>query len=180
MNIPNVLTIFRICLVPVIVAALLIPFNGKELVAFSLFLLAVLTDAFDGILARKKKQETVFGQLLDPIADKLLIVSIFICLVELGAVPAWMVVIIIGREIAITGFRAIASSKGIHIPASRLGKFKMTMETIVLCILILGEQYLGQFYISSQIGLWVVIAVALGSAAEYCIKFGPAVFSKHS
>jgi CDP-diacylglycerol--glycerol-3-phosphate 3-phosphatidyltransferase len=90
------------------------------------------------------------------------------------------VVIIIGREIAITGFRAIASSKGIHIPASGLGKLKMTLETIVLCILILGERYLGQFYISSQIGLWVVIAVALGSAAEYYIKFGPAVFSKHS
>lgn len=180
MHIPNLLTIFRICLVPVIVAALLIPFNGKELVAFSLFLLAVLTDAFDGILARKKKQETVFGQLLDPIADKLLIASIFICLVELGSVPAWMVVIIVGREIAITGFRAIASSKGIHIPASGLGKLKMTLETIVLCILILGERYLGQFYISSQIGLWVVIAVALGSATEYYIKFGPAVFSKHS
>ena len=180
MNIPNVLTLFRICLVPVIVAALLIPFNGKELVAFSLFILAVLTDAFDGVLARKIKQETVFGQLLDPIADKLLIASIFICMVELGAVPAWMVVIIIGREIAITGFRAIASSKGIHIPASGLGKLKMTLETIVLCILILGERYLGQFYISSQIGLWVVIAVALGSAAEYYIKFGPAVFSKHS
>lgn len=180
MTIPNILTIFRIGLIPVLVVVLLSSFNGKELVAFILFLLAVLSDTFDGVLARKKKQETLFGQLLDPTADKLLVASVLICLVELNAVPAWMVIIIIGREIAVTGFRALASSKGIHIPASILGKFKMTIESIVICLLILGEKYLGQFFLSAQIGLWVVIVVALGSAAEYYIKFGPAVLSRHS
>jgi CDP-diacylglycerol--glycerol-3-phosphate 3-phosphatidyltransferase len=117
---------------------------------------------------------------LDPVADKLLVASVFICLVELGAVAAWMVVIIIGREIAVTGFRAIASSKGINIPASRLGKFKMFFETITICLLILGKKYLGRLYFLSQVGIWLVIIVAIASAAEYYLRFGPKALSKHS
>jgi CDP-diacylglycerol--glycerol-3-phosphate 3-phosphatidyltransferase len=180
MNAPNALTIFRILSIPGLVVVLLIQFKGKELVALFVFLLAVLTDSLDGILARRRKQITVFGQLLDPIADKLLITSVFICLVQLGAVPAWMVVIIIGREIAVTGFRSIASSKGITIPASRLGKIKMLLETITICLLILGEKFPGPIFILSQVSLWLVIAAALISAAEYYLKFGPLVLSKHS
>lgn len=180
MNIPNFLTLLRIFFIPLLVVVLLTQFKGKELAGFIIFLLAVLTDSLDGLLARRKKQITVFGQLLDPIADKLLIASVFICLVELGAVAAWMVVIILGRELAVTGFRAIASSKGTHIPASRLGKIKMLSETIAICLLILGEKNLGQFYFISQICLWIVIAAAVISAAEYYIKFGPLVLSKHS
>lgn len=180
MNIPNLLTLLRIFSIPVLVAVLLTQFEGKELTAFIIFLLAVITDSLDGLLARRKKQVTVMGQLLDPIADKLLIVSVFICLVKLGAVPAWMAVIIIGRETAVTGFRSIASSKGIHIAASRMGKNKMLSETITICLLILGEKYLGKFYFLSQIGLWLVIATAVISAAEYYIKYGPRVLSKQS
>jgi len=180
MNVPNLLTILRILSIPVLVIVLLAQFEGKELVAFILFLLAALTDTLDGLLARRRKQITVFGQLLDPVADKLLIASAFICLVELGAVSAWMVVIIIGREIAVTGFRAIASSKSIYIASSRLGKVKMLSEVVTICLLILGEKYLGHFYFLSQIGLWLVIATAVISAAEYYIKFGPLVISKHS
>jgi len=180
MNLPNILTLVRVSFIPALVVVLLVPFKGKELVAFFLFLLAVLTDSIDGILARRKKQITVFGQLLDPIADKLLISSVFICLVGIGAVQAWMVVIIIGREIAVTGFRAIASSRGINIPASKLGKNKMLLETITICLLILGKRYLGSLYFLSQIGLWLVIAFAIISAAEYYLKFGRRVLSKHS
>jgi CDP-diacylglycerol--glycerol-3-phosphate 3-phosphatidyltransferase len=170
----------RIFSIPVLVVVLLGQFEGKELAAVIIFLLAALTDTLDGLLARKRGQVTILGQILDPIADKLLIASAFICLVELGAVPAWMVVIILGRELAVTGFRAIASSKGIYIASSRLGKFKMISEAATICLLILGEEYLGRFNFISQIGLWVVIAIATISAAEYYIRFGPRVISKHS
>jgi CDP-diacylglycerol--glycerol-3-phosphate 3-phosphatidyltransferase len=170
----------RIFSIPVLVVVLLGQFEGKELAAVIIFLLAALTDTLDGLLARKRGQVTILGQILDPIADKLLIASAFICLVELGAAPAWMVVIILGRELAVTGFRAIASSKGIYIASSRLGKFKMISEAITICLLILGEEYLGRFNFISQIGLWAVIAMATISAAEYYIRFGPLVISKHS
>jgi CDP-diacylglycerol--glycerol-3-phosphate 3-phosphatidyltransferase len=178
MNLAISLTVLRILFIPVLVVILLIQFNGKELVALIVFLLAVLTDSFDGLLARRKKQETVLGQLLDPVADKLLVASVFICLVGFGAVAPWMVVIIIGREIAITGFRAIASTRGINIPASRLGKFKMIFETITICLLILGKKYLGPLNFLSQVGLWLVIITAVVSAAEYYLRFGPKVLSK--
>ena len=180
MNVPNLLTILRILSIPVLVVVLLTQFEGKELVALTIFLLAALTDTLDGLLARRRSQITIFGQILDPIADKLLIASAFICLVELGAVSAWMVVIILGREIAITGFRAIASSKGIYIASSRLGKIKMISEAATICLLILGEKYLGRFYFFSQIGLWLVIVIAIVSATEYYIRFGPLVISKHT
>jgi CDP-diacylglycerol--glycerol-3-phosphate 3-phosphatidyltransferase len=179
MSIPNSLTALRILSIPILIAVLLSQFDGKNLVAFAIFLLAALTDMLDGFFARRKKQTSVFGQLLDPLADKLLITAAFICLVELGAVSAWMVIVIIGREIAVTGFRAIASSKGINISASLLGKIKMILETITISILILGEKILGQFYFLSRVGLWLVIAAAIISAAEYYIRFGPAVFSEN-
>lgn len=180
MNGPNILTALRILSVPVLVVILLSDFEGKELTAFIVFLLAALTDMLDGFLARRKKQITVFGQLFDPIADKLLVASAFICLVELGSVAAWMVVIIIGREIAVSGFRAIASSKGINIAASFFGKIKMIAETVTIALLILGEKYLGNLYIFSQVGLWVVIAAALFSAGEYYLKFGRLILSRRS
>ncbi len=178
MNIPNALTLLRIIAIPVLVVILLIQFEGRELAALIVFVLAALTDMLDGFWARQKKQITVLGQLLDPIADKLLITSALICLVGLRTVPAWMAVIIIGREISVTGFRAIASSKKISIPASILGKIKMNTETITVALLILGKRYLGNLYFLSQIGLWLVIVTAVLSALEYFIKFGPKVLSK--
>jgi len=180
MNVANVLTGLRILAIPILVVVLLSQFRGKELAAFTIFTLAALTDMLDGLWARRRKQITTFGQLLDPIADKLLIASAFICLVELGAVPSWMVIIIIGREIAVTGFRAIASSKGYNIAASFLGKLKMVLETVTVCILILGKDILGKLYFVSQVGLWLVIVVAILSAAEYYVKFGAAALSKDS
>lgn len=178
MHIPNCLTALRIVATPVLIIVLLSHFKGHEIVAFSIYLMASLTDTLDGIIARRRSQTSVLGQLIDPLADKLLVTAALICLVELGAVAAWMVIIIIGREIAVTGFRAIASSKGIIIPASLLGKTKMVLETITICALILGEKNLGQFYFLSKVGLWLVIAAALLSAADYYKRYGPAILSK--
>ncbi len=180
MNAPLVLTLLRILSIPVLVIILLSDFRGKEVVSFAVFALATLTDTLDGFWARRKKQITVMGQLLDPTADKLLVVSVLICLVETGSVPAWMAVVIIGREVAVTGFRALASSKGLHIAASQLGKIKMILETGTIGLLLLGRDILGSFYVLSQTGLWLTIVAAVVSALEYYIKYGPAVISDRS
>jgi len=180
MNAPLVLTCLRILSIPVLVIVLLSRFRGQEVVAFVIFLLAVLTDMLDGFWARRRKQITTVGQLLDPTADKLLIVSVLVCLVGQQTVPAWMAVVIIGREIAITGFRAIASSRGITIPASPLGKIKMTSESVTISLLLLGESVLGPFYLLAKIGLWFTVVAALVSAAEYGLRHGRAVLSNRS
>jgi CDP-diacylglycerol--glycerol-3-phosphate 3-phosphatidyltransferase len=179
-NGPLALTYLRILAVPVLVVVLLSDFRGNHIAAFSVFILATLTDMLDGFWARRKKQITVLGQLLDPTADKLLVVSALICLVGTGTVPAWMAVIIIGREIAVTGFRAMASANGINIAASALGKIKMTLETGTIGILLLGEGVLGGFYVLSKVGLWLTVAAALISAAEYYFRYGRTVLSGRS
>lgn len=175
---PNALSLGRILAIPALVAVMVTDFRGHDLVAMIIFAFASLTDWLDGYWARKKKMVTVLGQLLDPTADKLLIASALICLVELGRVPAWVAVVIIGREIAMSGFRAMASSRGINIPASALGKAKMGSESWVIGALILGPIYLGKFYIAAQVGLWLVLALAALSALEYSIRFGPRVLSQ--
>lgn len=180
MNAPIVLTSLRIAAIPILVIVLLSDFRGKELVSFIIFFIATLTDMLDGFWARRKRQTTVVGQLLDPTADKLLIASALICLVQIGTVPAWMAVIIIGREMAVSGFRAMASSKGINIPASVLGKIKMILETFTIYILLLGEKILGPLFILSRVGLWLVILAAVLSAAEYAWRFGRAVISNRT
>ncbi len=128
LNIPNSLTLFRIFLVPFLVVVLLTKFEGREIVALAIFLIATATDFFDGWLARRRGEITTLGTLLDPIADKLLISAAFISLVEVGLVPAWMVVVVVGREFAVTGLRSIASGQGIVISASGWGKAKMTSQ----------------------------------------------------
>jgi CDP-diacylglycerol--glycerol-3-phosphate 3-phosphatidyltransferase len=175
MNLPNALTSLRIALIPFLMAVLLASFRGHAWVAFGLFLFATLTDTVDGILARRTNAITELGQLLDPIADKLLMTAAFICLVESGHVPAWMAVVIIGREIAVTGFRAIAASKSVIIAASWPGKIKMQLETYTIALLILGRAILGKFYIIPQVLLWLTMAMAVYSAGEYFVKFGPAL-----
>ncbi|MCX6565952.1 MAG: CDP-diacylglycerol--glycerol-3-phosphate 3-phosphatidyltransferase [Candidatus Aminicenantes bacterium] len=173
MNLPNALTSLRILLIPFFMVFLLVDFTGNEWAAFGVFLFATLTDTVDGLLARRTNKITTLGQLLDPIADKLLMTAAFVCLVGVGRVPAWMAVVIIGREIAVTGFRAIAASKGVVIAASWPGKLKMQLETGTIALLILGEGILGKFWVIGKIGLWLTMAVALYSAAEYFIKHGP-------
>lgn len=180
MNFPNLLTLIRIFCIPALVAVMLTGFPGRDVIAFSIFVFASLTDWFDGYWARKKQLVTVMGQLLDPIADKLLITSALICLVWLGRVPPWAAIIIIGRELAVTGFRSIASSRGLTIPASSLGKAKMGVESWVIAALILGPTILGKFYPLAKACLWLVIALAVVSAAEYCIRFGHKVLVDES
>jgi CDP-diacylglycerol--glycerol-3-phosphate 3-phosphatidyltransferase len=160
-------------MIPFLIAALASSFKGHEFAALGIFLLACFTDTVDGFWARRAKKITALGQLLDPIADKLLIMAAFICLVATGIVAAWMAVIIIGREMAVTGFRAIAVSQGVVIPASWPGKIKMTLETITISFLILGETILGKWFLIGRVGLWLVLAAAVYSGAEYFIKYGP-------
>lgn len=179
-NGPNILTFLRILAIPALVAVMLTDFAGRDLVAFAIFVPAALTDMVDGWWARRKNQTTVFGQLLDPTADKLLVASALVCLQAQGRVPAWMVVVIIGRELAVSGFRMLASSRGVHIPALALGKAKMVLETWTIGGLILGAGLLGRLYLIPQIGLWLVLVTALASAAEYYIRYWPRIVSARS
>jgi CDP-diacylglycerol--glycerol-3-phosphate 3-phosphatidyltransferase len=169
-NLPNALTLLRIFLVPFLVVVLLTKFEGRETVGLIIFLGATATDFFDGWLARRRGEVTTLGALLDPIADKLLISGAFVSLVELGLAPAWMVVVILGREFAVSGLRAIASSRGIVISASSLGKAKMLTEVAAASILILATRH-QQFVLPGKIALWVVVSVALVSGVQYFVTF---------
>ena len=131
MNLPNKLTIIRVCLIPFFVAALLFDHGNNytmRIVANVLFIVASLTDLFDGKIARKYNLVTNFGKFMDPLADKLLVCSALICLIELGQLPAWVVIIIISREFIISGFRLVAADNGVVIAASYWGKFKTTFQ----------------------------------------------------
>jgi CDP-diacylglycerol--glycerol-3-phosphate 3-phosphatidyltransferase len=172
MNLPNALTLARIFLVPVVVAVLLV----KEIRSFaflgaSLFLAAALTDILDGYLARRRKQVTTLGRLLDPIADKLLISSALIALVQLNMAPAWMVVIIIGREFAVSGLRSIAAHEGFSIAVSPWGKGKMVFQVAAVVGLILGQKYGGWVQFTATLLLWAVVFLALISMVQYFREF---------
>ncbi len=145
MNLPNALTLLRIFIVPLLVVVLLTPFAEnwlglpRHILGVALFLGAALTDYLDGHLARRRDQVTRLGQLLDPIADKLLISAALISLVENQLAPAWAVVIIIGREFAVTGLRSIAAADGVVISASKMGKFKMLAQVVTVALLIVSS-----------------------------------------
>ncbi len=175
-NLPNALTLLRIFLVPFLVVVLLTKFTGREFVGLAIFLVAAITDFFDGWVARRRNQTTRLGALLDPIADKLLMSAAFISLVEMDPkhVPAWMVVIIIGREFAVSGLRSIAAQQGVTIAASPLGKGKMVSQVIAISLLILGYE-LGQFRIIGTVALWAVMLFALASGIDYFVKFSRAI-----
>ncbi len=168
MTLPNKLSIARIFLVPIIVTLILTNFSMR--LALFVFLLAALTDWLDGYIARKSKQVTTLGKLLDPMADKLLICSALISLVEIVRAPAWIVVIIVCREIAITGLRSVAASKGAVIAASKLGKYKTIGEILAVSFLILNEPPMNKFFLG-EILLWIAMALAIISGIEYVIKF---------
>jgi CDP-diacylglycerol--glycerol-3-phosphate 3-phosphatidyltransferase len=165
-NLPNGLTLFRIFLVPFLVVVLLTKFEGREIVALTIFLIATATDFLDGYLARRRGEITTFGTLLDPIADKLLISAAFISLVEVGLVPAWMVVVVVGREFAVTGLRSVASGQGIVIAASPWGKAKMVSQITAISLLILSERF-DWLLLPGKLVLWIVVAVAIISGAQY-------------
>jgi CDP-diacylglycerol--glycerol-3-phosphate 3-phosphatidyltransferase len=174
MNLPNSLTVARIFLVPVLVSVLLTKFEGRlvmglpvELVAAAIFGIASFTDWLDGYLARRRKQVTTLGQILDPLADKLLISATLVSLVQLGLAPAWMVGVIIGREIAVTGLRNLAYSRGLTMPASGLGKLKMASQVTAILLLILGWERVPALLILGQGALWIVLITSVVSAVDY-------------
>ncbi len=133
MNTPNKLTILRMIMVPIFIALLL---SGCKIVAGIVFILASLTDTLDGYLARKNNEVTVFGKFMDPLADKLLVCSALICLVELGLIPSWVVIIIVGRDFIISGFRLVAAERGIVIAANMWGKVKTVVQMLMVIVLV--------------------------------------------
>jgi CDP-diacylglycerol---glycerol-3-phosphate 3-phosphatidyltransferase len=178
MNLPNALTLGRIFLVPLLVVVLLTKFEGrlilgvrKELVGAAIFGLASLTDWLDGYLARRRKQVTTLGQLMDPIADKLLITAALLSLVQMDLAPAWMVLVILGREFAVTGLRGVAYARGVVIAASPLGKFKMVSQVVAILLLILGDDHLQGFAFLGRVALWVAVLTAVISAIDYYRRF---------
>ena len=165
LNLPNKLTLIRVLIVPVLVVVLLTKLS--DWLAVAIFLAAAFTDFADGYLARSRKQITVFGKLMDPIADKLLIAGSLISLVEIGRAPAWLVVIIVGREFAVNGLRAIAASQNVIIPAGALGKVKMVAQVIAVPFLILDVHAYG-----NNIGylvLWVTMLLTVWSGVYYFV-----------
>jgi CDP-diacylglycerol--glycerol-3-phosphate 3-phosphatidyltransferase len=170
LNLPNALTVLRIFLVPVLVVLLLTRAQHGLFAGAAVFGIAVLTDYLDGYLARRRNEVTRLGMLLDPIADKLLTAAAFLSLVEMGRVPAWMVMIILGRELAVTGLRNVAAGRGIVIPASPLGKGKMVSQVVAIFLLLLSERY-PLLDLPATVLLWGVVGLTVISGAAYFWRF---------
>jgi CDP-diacylglycerol---glycerol-3-phosphate 3-phosphatidyltransferase len=161
------------------VVVLLTKFEGhlvlgfhKEILAAAIFGLASLTDWLDGYLARSRKQITPLGQMMDPLADKLLTSAAFISLVQMEKAPAWMVAVIIGRELAVTALRSFGYTRGVNMPASSLGKVKMVSEVVAILALILGREHLGPvLYLIGPLALWAAVLLAVISGVDYYRKF---------
>ena len=166
MNLPNKLTIFRCILIVPFVILLL---SGYDLIATIIFVIASLTDLLDGKIARKYNLVTNFGKFMDPLADKLLVCSALICLVEMGRLEAWIVCIIIAREFIISGFRLIASDNGIVIAASYWGKFKTTFQMIMVIVLMLNFQN-NIMMILGRVLVWISLALTIISLVDYVAK----------
>lgn len=181
-NIPNILTLMRIAAIPLLAVLLLSPSRDAGFFAALLFAVASITDWLDGYLARRLGIVTVFGKFLDPIADKLIVMAALIMILPFDRVPAWMVLIILGREIIITGLRGIASSEGIVIAASDLGKFKTIFQIVAILGLLLHYDYCWFFGINHpllvvnmhNIGmfyLWIATALTVWSGIDYLWRF---------
>ncbi|MBO5113254.1 MAG: CDP-diacylglycerol--glycerol-3-phosphate 3-phosphatidyltransferase [Lachnospiraceae bacterium] len=168
MNLPNKLTIFRVILIPFFIIALLVPgIPAGNWIALAIFIVASLTDLLDGKIARKYNLVTNFGKFMDPLADKLLVCSALICLVELSRIPSWMVVIIIAREFTISGFRLIAADNGVVIAASYWGKFKTTFQMIAVCLMIANIPVLS---LLTTVITWIAVILTVVSLVDYLVK----------
>ena len=170
MNLPNKLTTLRVIMIPFFVFFLLWQ-NGENrtfrMIALALFIIASLTDLLDGKIDRKYNLVTNFGKFMDPLADKLLVCSALICLIELNALPAWMVIVIISREFIISGFRLIASDNGVVIAASYWGKFKTTFQMVSVVLLILDIPALA---FVTTICVWIALLLTIVSLVDYIYK----------
>ncbi len=179
-KLPNLLTLTRIFLVPLLVAALVqqnfsIYWHSKVLIAndfiaLSVFLAAALTDLLDGYLARRWKQVTTVGTLLDPIADKLLVSAALISLVQIRLLPGWLVVLIISREFAVSGLRSIAAAEGYTIKASELGKSKMALQVVGIALVMLCTRW-PELHPVAILTMWAVVVLGMASAIEYFLRF---------
>lgn len=166
MNLPNKLTMLRVLLIPVFVVLLLADFWGKWLdyIALAVFIIASLTDMLDGMIARKYNLITNFGKFMDPLADKLLVCSAMICLLDLGRIPAWVVIVIIAREFIISGFRLVASDKGVVIAAGYIGKAKTVFQMIMIMLMILDIE---QIQLFTDIVMYIAVALTIISLVDY-------------
>ena len=170
MNLPNKLTVLRIIMVPFFVFFMLTDVAGdaSKWIALVLFCVASLTDLLDGKIARKYKLVTNFGKFMDPLADKLLVCSVMICMIETGKLASWFVIIIIAREFIISGFRLVASDSGIVIAASYWGKFKTVFQMAMIIVMILNLG--GVFGIIETALMWIALALTVISLVDYIIK----------
>jgi CDP-diacylglycerol--glycerol-3-phosphate 3-phosphatidyltransferase len=172
LSLPNGVTILRILAIPLILVLLFYMGRGYQLLTALLFLGAAITDTLDGYLARRRGMVTTLGIFLDPLADKLLIVTALIALIPAREIPVWMVIIIVGREIAITGLRGIAVSQDIILSASTLGKYKTVFEVVSIFFLILNGSYFSiNFRPIGVVFLWIALGVAVISGVDYFRKY---------
>ena len=169
MNLPNKLTVLRVLMIPFFVLFALVDLvpGCSHYIAVAIFIIASLTDLLDGKIARKYNLVTNFGKFMDPLADKLLVCSALICLIQLEQLPAWMVIIIISREFIISGFRLVASDNGVVIAASYWGKFKTVFQMISVILLILNIPALS---LITQICVWIALILTVVSLVDYIVK----------
>jgi CDP-diacylglycerol--glycerol-3-phosphate 3-phosphatidyltransferase len=174
MNLAIGLTLGRIVLVPLVMVFLISSSRVHVLIAAVIFVAASLTDWLDGRIARRRNQVTRLGTLLDPVADKLLVAAAMVSLVQVDMLPAWMALLIIGRELAVTGLRGVALSMGVVVPASRLGKWKTVSQYVAITVLILEKGVADPdvpFHLVSGVIVWVTLAITIVSGADYFYRF---------
>ena len=167
MTTANKITIFRVILIPVFLVLMYLRFPGHTYWAFGVFVLASLSDFADGYIARHYNQVSDFGKFMDPLADKLLVCSAMIALIEMNRIPSWVVIIIIAREFIISGFRLIASDNGVVIAASYWGKFKTTFQMVMICLMIANIEALS---VLTTIVMWVALVLTVVSLVDYLMK----------
>ncbi|MBC2732999.1 MAG: CDP-diacylglycerol--glycerol-3-phosphate 3-phosphatidyltransferase [Desulfobacteraceae bacterium] len=169
---PNVLTMYRVFAIPGLVVLLLFPNRLTAFFAALIFSIASITDALDGFFARRLGLESSFGKVMDPVADKLLVSSAFIMMTSLGWVPAWIVCIIIGREMAVTGLRNLMAEGRQDVSASNLGKYKTGFQIAAIIPLLIHYPYLGiQFHLIGMFFLWCALLLTVWSGADYFLRF---------
>lgn len=170
MNLPNKLTILRVIMIPFFVAVLMVDGGTNQTMRYAaaaIFIIASLTDMLDGKIARKYNLVTNFGKFMDPLADKLLVCSALICMIELRQLPAWMVIIIISREFIISGFRLVAADNGVVIAASYWGKFKTVFQMVGVVMLILNIEALS---VITSLVIWIALILTVVSLVDYIVK----------
>jgi CDP-diacylglycerol--glycerol-3-phosphate 3-phosphatidyltransferase len=180
-NVPNVLTLARILLIPVFIILFVHPTPDQSLAAAIVFAVAAVTDMLDGYIARRTGQVTKLGKLLDPIADKLLVLSALILLMNVERVRALVVLLIVGRELAVTGIRAIAAGEGMIIPAETTGKYKMALQVVAIILLILegtGLAALGNMHLAGSFTLYLSLVFGYISGGQYVWSFWKQVVAK--